>query len=1326
MDEMELYADERYVLPPADDRSGASSSVSSRSSSRSPLILLPMITEPLDYPQWCNRVSSLKDRFRYEDPQGCTRDVVSKVFQTLRDLCIGNEAEESLSRFVGVPSSLNAQSTNSSRRLISAQLSSPIGSASKCYTTRTMEELVDLSDSAGNTAKDPTAVPSASPTTTLRLHSSTRNQHGSSLEGSSLPHRVATPRYMSPTIASMSQASTAPATQAETRSTTPTHGSASLKAIKARNWLTTAMSLSGFGRSGDGAPRGKRDRVVSHSSDNTKDHTGNLRPEHLDKTSPGGLQKTRGALHLELSKALPTEKALPSPPVAQILTAETPVVRRGLLDASDLPLRRSPPDKAGDPNETEDWPVLLPRNAAGAAMIQQFAQEDDSGPDSPCAGVKLNGDQWPEKVTRSADSLPPHASTAMGSRNVDRKAAAGSAAVRVQRKPVPRATHQTIKHIKDPLRDMTPGATTIKKPNGGTARLDNCGRARRSSLRIPIPVGSLSTDLGAKVVGPTGFAAGRLVDLKPLSGVSGNIDRPTSRARTMDKLSRLPTKSAGTHHYPAINAGAQVIRAVSQSPSPNHIVGQGRLKDGTITRTMRATSENMDGQQKENMVRKDAVGARGDLGDDMASHDRREPKVGDFVDACDKPSTLSLDVSTRASVVDGQPRQLAKHIDPDAYDSKLHEKKPAASRASLSSGQRPSSIPTFRKATSPLSPSLERETEAISFKKHARTARNSFSIFEDEQIAGDADVDTDDVVSLGGVAVADTEAPTVQVARTSQISRGLGRKVKTPSKNLPQLGPVLRISPAADTIIMGQSGKENRSPNSGQVSPALRRAVVMNELRKSSKHLDKYFAKEPGKQSATTDRKASSEKPLSRPKSAGCDLKQICSFATARGQKSWSMDAATLILKKGKTPVGEAVVTGLGSRHDDPFTEFQQELMRKNRGLAEPQARVHLQDNHEDSKHTLGTSGIDSGKPAETIGRIEPQTKAAGVDASALSSRGKNPTTAPRAALRPRAPHAHIDGSSGMTSVRNALPAGVKLSGNRPKGNRVAHRPQPMPLQHTPASVSSSNSIRPPRTSSRVAVPDYTTRSSPVAGITNKSSISPQPPPKDFVEVQNRLGSSRGIGSTPLVISAPGTFAPPMRTKAADGKRSSDASKISQTPSTKILAMTKIRGLFRKNISPIDKKSTLKKGKKFMVTDEGSPLVSPVSDSATAGKQEPKLRQDAGSSGPNPHARPADLVSASFPTPGPTPARPSEIAETNALAMSLLNSARHEPDSPKKERLLALGKAMVDSITNARDAEKAMEEAKMAATNAEMFYMMAKRSVLDVTNMVREWKENEA
>ncbi|KAL8876749.1 MAG: hypothetical protein Q9192_008807, partial [Flavoplaca navasiana] len=58
----------------------------------------------------------------------------------------------------------------------------------------------------------------------------------------------------------------------------------------------------------------------------------------------------------------------------------------------------------------------------------------------------------------------------------------------------------------------------------------------------------------------------------------------------------------------------------------------------------------------------------------------------------------------------------------------------------------------------------------------------------------------------------------------------------------------------------------------------------------------------------------------------------------------------------------------------------------------------------------------------------------------------------------------------------------------------------------------------------------------------------------------------------------------------------------------------------------------------------------------------------------------------------------------------ILESARKESSSPKKERLLSLGKIMVDSITQARDAEKAMEEAKQAARKAEVAYALCKKS----------------
>lgn len=47
---------------------------------------------------------------------------------------------------------------------------------------------------------------------------------------------------------------------------------------------------------------------------------------------------------------------------------------------------------------------------------------------------------------------------------------------------------------------------------------------------------------------------------------------------------------------------------------------------------------------------------------------------------------------------------------------------------------------------------------------------------------------------------------------------------------------------------------------------------------------------------------------------------------------------------------------------------------------------------------------------------------------------------------------------------------------------------------------------------------------------------------------------------------------------------------------------------------------------------------------------------------------------------------------------------------------------MVDAVTRARDAEKAMEEARQAARRAEVAYAMCKESLADVTRLVEGWR----
>ena len=76
--------------------------------------------------------------------------------------------------------------------------------------------------------------------------------------------------------------------------------------------------------------------------------------------------------------------------------------------------------------------------------------------------------------------------------------------------------------------------------------------------------------------------------------------------------------------------------------------------------------------------------------------------------------------------------------------------------------------------------------------------------------------------------------------------------------------------------------------------------------------------------------------------------------------------------------------------------------------------------------------------------------------------------------------------------------------------------------------------------------------------------------------------------------------------------------------------------------------------------------------------------------------------------------------------MELIDAARKEQSSPKKARLLELSKIVVDAITQAREAEKALEEAKHAARKAEVSYELCKKSVCDVKKVVDEWRDEMA
>lgn len=268
----------------------------------------------------------------------------------------------------------------------------------------------------------------------------------------------------------------------------------------------------------------------------------------------------------------------------------------------------------------------------------------------------------------------------------------------------------------------------------------------------------------------------------------------------------------------------------------------------------------------------------------------------------------------------------------------------------------------------------------------------------------------------------------------------------------------------------------------------------------------------------------------------------------------------------------------------------------------------------------------------------------------------------------------------------------------------------PRPLVKAGNTLSSSF---PPRRSSRTTPPDYT--------INRLSQRTPTSPSKvvrcaqsEFLSRQYQLGASKGVASSPLDISQPVAY------KRDSIARNSSKSQVHMSRGV----LSNIRGLFHKrptenDPSPI--KSNDKGKQSTCIAPNGSPFlpitdIHPIHRPALASVNRSALLK-----GKKNLAR--DSAALSPGTPSFASPLPSEISTTTTLAMQLLESARTERSSPRKERALELGTILVEAITQARDAEKAMEEAKQAARRAEVSHALCRKSVGDIAKKVLEWKD---
>ncbi|KAL8827849.1 MAG: hypothetical protein Q9170_006849 [Blastenia crenularia] len=518
------------------------------------------------------------------------------------------------------------------------------------------------------------------------------------------------------------------------------------------------------------------------------------------------------------------------------------------------------------------------------------------------------------------------------------------------------------------------------------------------------------------------------------------------------------------------------------------------------------------------------------------------------------------------------------------------------------------------------------------------------------------------------------------------------------SSNHARLGPTLKVSSSANRLIMGtgEPNKENR-PLIKRKSKDLFRAAVTNEYRNVTKNNISTSG-----QNTTSNRPLSSQGfPENRPGGESHDNEH-------KIKRIRSIDMGNVF----SLATSELEISAVNAE------EKEKEKYKDSSAVEEPFSEAVGQ-----RSSLLEKSGEQKLAGSELAGHISPVSVVSPVKGNATPMSDTIPVVP---AFLPKTLQEHV--SKNELSETAASKAGhsaldIKIDVQADS----SHQSSPTTPQSGPHSNgSAASSGFPPRSSSRMQHPDHT-----ISGSTKRSS--PSPTDQSAAQSQEAVlptHSAKAVSDGDKDVAHPskiGSRAPydeiSSQTILAD-KRDSTAqeSTKSQASMSKGL-MSNFRGLFHKRASDNSEtsitRSVKKGGKRINVTAHGSPSPSMSNIHPIHRPTQASLNR----AGANTHRRGSHGITSFAPsTPSFASPVPSEVSTTTNLAMQIIESARRESSSPKKERLLELGQLLVNTITQAHDAEKAMEEARQAARKAEVAHALCKRSVSDVAGMVREWR----
>lgn len=953
-----------------------------------------------------------------------------------------------------------------------------------------------------------------------------------------------------------------------------------------------------------------------------------------------------------------SEKPLPSPPIVQIAKTSPMKESRSLIDASEKPLRRSPP---GMPHKQEEWPVLSPKKLTGTnstqAMYHHKKLPDSSAPseryhkfDSVSPPASLNGLKSGTKLspshnirrkqippTKPRDQLDPTrkpANTVKSSMQQVKSDIQGDV-----------TTASGSVESSDPTAppDLSSSAAAVDKSSYEAASLSHPRQTRISSLRARLSAGHPMND--------NPDIKTRVAELTDSTSVNEASSKPTKNSLSIPGETRAQLRG-----QPAIN----VLRAKSSEGSmranraPAQFVGGSRRPN-----THRPISRSS--------LRSDSLGTG--LFPTLQPPKRPPPAV-----------PISSEVLEPAKVVKAEALKTAE--------------------------PRRSSIPVFRQTVSSMISQAEDGIASVNTKQETDsqvndTLRNDYDILGNqatEPLLLDYKEETTDK-SAEGQHELTTDGNTMPYPSSLQAieeSPRQGYHIKRLSVASPENGPTLKISPDAERLIMGvETNKENGLKNKYFKSNHL------HDSFRTSSHRQKTSGTESLADLKTRLQRPSSSQGLSQSTSRfGLISKETREKKVRSAELAYSLSTDHLHQQsaKPKTPLvpksTDICVV------DDPFFDAHSTLDQDQAGVVNPT----IPNEHPTSEEEKVVI-----EEASWISPLVSKHQDPSMGKAVLAVDSAPPMLQNRLSSRSST---NQNFSVAANQVKEAAELDLMRLEEMPKSKENAEKPLPSTPERSRESNNSTSGSFPPRNSSRMTPPDYT-----LGGSAKPSPTWPleggNPTSKEFSHRHNQLGASKGHASSPVDIS-----------HVAGSKRDSTARESAKSQGSISKGMlSNIRGLFHKRSSdsePYSMRSSKKYKPSTSIVTIGSPFL-PISEIHPIHRPTLASSNRSVVNGQKPTQLDTNINTPA--TPSFASPLPSEISATTTLAMQLLESARTERSSPKKERALELGTIMVEAITQARDAEKAMEEAKQAARRAEVAYALCKKAVGDVSRRVLEWRD---